>query len=94
MKNPEIAAKVAAKLKGRTSPFRGVKYKPPKPVRYGKDGRKKTLWTFPDGNSVIVEDTRNMCEQLGLSYSAVRHKIGKGPYEKGKHKGLCIDRIN
>lgn len=94
MKNPEIAAKVAKKLKGRPSPFRGVRYSPDKPVRYGKDGRKKTLWSFPDGRSIIVEDTRKMCEQLGLSYSAVRHKIGKGPYEQGKHKGLCIDRVN
>lgn len=94
MKNPEIAAKVAEKLKGRPSPFRNIRYKPTKPVRYGKDGRKKTLWSFPDGRSVIVEDTRKMCEQLGLSYSAVRHKMGKGPYEQGKHKGLCIDRVN
>lgn len=92
MKNPEIAAKVAAKNRGKPSSFRGTKYKPSKPVRYGKDGRKKTIWTFPDGHSVLVEDTRKMCEQLGLSYSAVRHKIGKGPYEQGKHKGLRIDR--
>jgi hypothetical protein len=94
MKNPEIAAKVAAKLKGRPSPFRGIKYKLPKPVRYGKDGRKKTIWFFPDGRVILVEDTRKMCEQLGLSYSAVRHKIGKGPYQQGAHKGLCIDRYN
>lgn len=92
MKNPEIAAKVASKLRGRPSPFRGIKYKPSKPVRYGKDGRKKTIWNFPDGRSILVEDTRKMCDQLGLSYSAVRHKIGKGPYEQGKHKGLRIDR--
>ena len=92
MKNPEIAAKVASKLKGRPSPFRGIKYKPSKPVRFGKDGRKKTIWFFPDGRSILVEDTRKMCDQLGLSYSAVRHKIGKGPYEQGKHKGLRIDR--
>jgi len=35
-----------------------------------------------------------MCENLGLSYSAVRHKIGKGPYEKGLYRNLRIDRYN
>jgi len=55
---------------------------------------KKTIWSFPDGRTILVEDTRKMCEQLGLSYAAVRHKIGKGPYEQGKHKGLSISRLD
>lgn len=97
MKRPEIAAKVAAKNKGKnrgksiTHSNNSSKYKT---KGYGKDGRKKTIWTFIDGKKIIVDDTRKMCDELGLSYSAVRHKIGKGPYAKGKHRGLSIERYD
>lgn len=94
MKNPEIAKKVSETLRMKFAneekqlSFRFSFSK------YGKDGRKKTLWTYPDGTTQIITDTRKECERLGLSYSAVRHKIGKGPYVSGKHKGLSIDRLD
>lgn len=95
MKNPNIIKKHRGVFrKGQTPWNKGQNYVPPKPVRYGKDGRKKTVWTLPNGNQVVVDDCRKMCDSLGLSYSAVRHKIGKGPYTQGKYKGLSIDRID
>lgn len=96
MKRPEIAAKVAAKNRGKI-PYNKGKGKGEiraKSKGYGKDGRKKTIWTFIDGTKIFVDDTRKMCDKLGLSYSAVRHKIGKGPYVKGEHIGLSIERYD
>jgi hypothetical protein len=78
MKKLEVKAKVASKLIG-ICPY---------------DCSKKTIWNFSDGSVIIVNSTREMCEKLGLSYSAVRHKIGKGPYTKGKYMGLSIDRYS
>ena len=94
MKNPEVAAKVAQKNKGKIPWNKRKEAKKYKKMGYGKDGRKKTIWTFIDGKIIIVEDTRKMCDKLGLSYSAIRHKIGRGPYKKGTYKGLIIERFD
>lgn len=85
MKNPEIAKKVSEANKGNKTP------RPP--ARYGKDGRKKTLWIYPDGTEKIITDTRKECDRLGISYSSMRHKIDDGPYKKGKYKGLEVRRL-
>jgi hypothetical protein len=99
MKRPEIAAKVAEKNRGKIPYNKGkgkgeIRAKSKGSKGYGKDGRKKTIWTFIDGTKIVVDDTRKMCDKLGLSYSAVRHKIGKGPYVKGEHIGLSIERYD
>lgn len=98
MKNPEISKIVSDKNKGcvpwNKGKGNGSTRKRNTMKIYGPDGQKKTLWTLPDGTNFVSENTRITCEQYGLSYSAVRHKIGKGPYIAGKHKGICIDKIN
>lgn len=96
MKNPEIAAKVAAKLRGKIPWNKGNRSEPCPRIHIpteNPNNRKKTLWTFPDGKEVLVENTKEMCEKHGISYSAVRHKIGKGPYLNKPNRGLRIDRV-
>lgn len=104
MKNPEVAKKASERMKGSTPWNKGIKTgKPawnsgkrmPKIVKgFGKDGRKKTLWTFASGDIILSYDTRYTSEKLGLSYSSVRHMIGntKG-YQQGKYPGLVITRV-
>lgn len=89
MKRSEISQKVAEK--NRSKP-RLQKTRTQSTRTFGPDGQKKTVWTLTDGTIFVSENTRLTCEQYGLPYSAVRHKIGKGPYTTGRYKGLRIDK--
>ena len=101
MKRPEVAkasgakkkgipskskGKKIEKLSGKNNPFYGKRHPQEIINKTAEISRKTYAVTYDDGRVDIIKNLKEFCENIGVSYSSMRHRIGGKRFNRMKFR--------